>query len=94
MKLTVNKNDVIDVLAKVQGLTGRKSNLAITENLLIRSESEGITIIATDLEAGFEEAGIRVRKERATPLKLNGMDDDNLKQAMETRTRDWSMQGG
>lgn len=43
-----------------------------------------------DLEAGFEEAGIRVRKERATPLKLNGLDDDNLKQAMETRTRDWS----
>ncbi|SNC74719.1 hypothetical protein SAMN04487881_2524 [Marinobacter sp. es.048] len=43
-----------------------------------------------DLEAGFEKAGIRVRKERATPLKLNGLDDDNLKQAMETRTRDWS----
>ena len=43
-----------------------------------------------DLEAGFETAGIRARKERATPLKLNGLDDDNLKQAMETRTRDWS----
>ncbi|MBU2955959.1 YbcC family protein [Marinobacter sp. F3R08] len=43
-----------------------------------------------DLEAGFGEAGIRVRKERATPLKLNGLDDDSLKQAMETRTRDWS----
>lgn len=43
-----------------------------------------------DLEAGFEEAGIRVRKERATPLKLNGLDDDNLKRTMETRTRDWS----
>jgi len=43
-----------------------------------------------ELEAGFEEAGIRVRKERATPLKLNGLDDDNLKRTMETRTRDWS----
>lgn len=43
-----------------------------------------------DLEAAFAEAGIRVRKERATPLKLNGLDDDALKQAMETRTRDWS----
>ena len=42
------------------------------------------------LEAGFETAGNRARKERATPLKLNGLDDDNLKQAMETRTRDWS----
>jgi len=43
-----------------------------------------------ELEAGFEEAGVRVRKERATPLKLNGLDDDNLKRTMETRTRDWS----
>lgn len=43
-----------------------------------------------DLEAGFEAAGVRVRKERATPLKLNGLDDDKLKQALETRTRDWS----
>ena len=43
-----------------------------------------------ELEAGFEEAGVRVRKERATPLKLNGLDDGNLEQAMETRTRDWS----
>ncbi|MFY3772876.1 YbcC family protein [Marinobacter salsuginis] len=43
-----------------------------------------------DLKAGFAEAGIRVRKERATPLKLNGLDDANLEEAMETRTRDWS----
>ena len=43
-----------------------------------------------DLEAGFEKAGVRVRKERATPLKLNGLGDDQLKEAMETRTRDWS----
>jgi len=54
MKLTVNKSDVIDVLAKIQGLTGRKSNLAITENLLLRSEPDGISLIATDLESGFE----------------------------------------
>ncbi len=43
-----------------------------------------------DLEAGFEEAGVRVRKERATPLKLNGLTDDQLKEAMETRAIDWS----
>jgi DNA polymerase-3 subunit beta len=42
------------VLAKIQGLTGRKSNLAITENLLMRSGSDGIHLIATDLESGFE----------------------------------------
>ena len=54
MKLTVNKNDIIEVLGKIQGLTGRKSNLAITENLLMRSGSDGIHLIATDLESGFE----------------------------------------
>ena len=43
-----------------------------------------------ELVAGFEEAGIRVRKERAAPLRLDGLDDDALDQAMETRTRDWS----
>ena len=43
-----------------------------------------------DLQARFEEAGVRVRKERAAPLRLNGLDDAQLKAAMETRTRDWS----
>ncbi|TGN41710.1 YbcC family protein [Marinobacter confluentis] len=43
-----------------------------------------------DLEAGFEKAGRLVRRERATPLKLNGLTDARLEQAMETRTRDWS----
>lgn len=54
MKFTINKNDIVDVLSKVQGLTGRRSNLAITENVLIKSENSGISITATDLETGFE----------------------------------------
>jgi DNA polymerase-3 subunit beta len=54
MKCTVNKNDVIDILSRVQGLTGRRSNLTITENVLIRAADKGITLIATDLETGFE----------------------------------------
>lgn len=54
MKLVVKKKSVLDVLAKVQGLTGRKSSLAITENVLIRAEESGIALIATDLESGFE----------------------------------------
>jgi len=54
MNFTVKKSDVIDVLSKVQGLTGRKSNLAITTNVLIRSKDSEISIVATDLETGFE----------------------------------------
>ena len=54
MKITVKKNDILPVCAKVQGLTGRKTNLAITTNLLVKTIQNGISISATDLETGFE----------------------------------------
>ena len=54
MKTTINKNEILPVLAKIQGLTGRKTNLAITTNLLIQTGESGISISATDLETGFE----------------------------------------
>ena len=54
MKLTIQKNELLPVLAKVQGLTGRKTNLAITTNLLIKTTDSNIAISATDLETGFE----------------------------------------
>ena len=54
MKIKVKKNDILDVLSKVQGITGRKSNLAITTNILITTTKHGINISATDLETGFE----------------------------------------
>jgi DNA polymerase-3 subunit beta len=54
MKFNIKKADIQDVLAKVQGLAGRKTNLAITTNVLIRSEGSDIVITATDLETGFE----------------------------------------
>jgi DNA polymerase III subunit beta len=54
MKISFNKSDLVDVLSKVQGLTGRKSNLAITETVLIKALDSGITLMATDLETGFE----------------------------------------
>jgi len=54
MKLTVKKKHILDVLSKIQGLTGRKSSLAITSNILVRTLESGITLVATDLETGFE----------------------------------------
>jgi len=54
MKATINKNDILPVLSKIQGLAGRKTNLAITTSLLIQTEESGISIAATDLETGFE----------------------------------------
>ena len=54
MRFIINKFQIVNVLAKVQGLTGRRSNLAITENILIRAVNDGIHLTATDLETGFE----------------------------------------
>ncbi len=55
MNFTVNKNDVLDVLSKIQGLTiNRKSNFEITETVLIKASDSEITLTATDLETGFE----------------------------------------
>ncbi|UCE54909.1 MAG: DNA polymerase III subunit beta [Desulfobacterales bacterium] len=54
MKLTTKKSDLLPVLAKIQGLTGRKTNLVITTNLLIKTTDSGISISGTDLETGFE----------------------------------------
>lgn len=54
MKLSVKKTHILDVLSKVQGLTGRKSNLAITANVLVKTSDAGVNIVATDLETGFE----------------------------------------
>jgi DNA polymerase-3 subunit beta len=54
MEFKIKKNDILDVLSKVQGLTGRKSNIAITSNILIQTTDYGITLVVTDLETGFE----------------------------------------
>ncbi|MBN1932847.1 MAG: DNA polymerase III subunit beta [Desulfobacterales bacterium] len=54
MKFKIKKNDIRDVLSKIQGLTGRKSSLSITDNCLIKAVDSSIVIIATDLETGFE----------------------------------------
>lgn len=54
MKIKVKKKDILDALSKIQGITGRKSNLSITENVLIKSGGSEIKIQATDLETGFE----------------------------------------
>lgn len=54
MRIIIQKNDLAEVLSRVQGLTGRKTSLAITENVLIKTGENGITLAATDLETGFE----------------------------------------
>jgi DNA polymerase-3 subunit beta len=54
MNFTITKGDFLAVLSKIQGLTSRKSNLAITENVLLTTMDQAITLMATDLETGME----------------------------------------
>ena len=54
MKAIFKKGDLLPVLSKVQGLTGRRTNLAITTHILVKTDKKGLSISATDLETGFE----------------------------------------
>jgi DNA polymerase-3 subunit beta len=54
MKFSIEKDLFLEVLSKIQGITGRKSNLAITTSVLLLASDDGLRIKATDLETGFE----------------------------------------
>ncbi len=54
MKFKILKKDLANILSKVQGITGRKSNFAITECILLDVSFTKIKIIATDHETAFE----------------------------------------
>ena len=53
MKFSFDKKEIVDVLSKIQGLTGRKTNLTITSDILIKAMGSTITITANDLESVF-----------------------------------------
>ncbi len=54
MKLKIQKQDIVDVLSKVQSIAGRKTNISITTAVLLKTDKNGIKLISTDLETGFE----------------------------------------
>lgn len=54
MKFSINKSEFVDVLSKVQGLTSRRSSLAITESIRITATDTHVHLMATDLETCFE----------------------------------------
>ncbi len=94
MRITVNKDEISDVLSQVQGLTGRKTSLAITENILIKTRDNGIVISATDFETGFEgfypaqvetEGEITVNARKLNEIVKNFPTSDIHIQEMENR---------
>lgn len=54
MKFSFKKKHISDVLGSIQGLTGRKTNLSITSDILISASGSNITITANDLETVFQ----------------------------------------
>jgi len=53
MEFTVKKEIILDALTKVQGITGKKTNILITSNVLLSAKESMISIQATDLEMAF-----------------------------------------
>jgi DNA polymerase-3 subunit beta len=53
MKFLFNKKDILEILSKIQGITGRKTNLTITSDILIKAFGSQISITANDLETVF-----------------------------------------
>ena len=53
MKFSADRKTLNNALAQVQGITSRKTNLAITSDVLIKAEGTTLTITANDLETVF-----------------------------------------
>jgi len=72
MEFTVKKDDLLDALTKVQGITGKKTTILITSNVLISAEDSSISIRATDLEMAFKtvfEADVQNEGSTAIPSR-------------------------
>lgn len=53
MKFSFDRKEVLEILSKIQGITGRKTNLSITSDVLIKAMGDQIIITANDLETVF-----------------------------------------
>lgn len=53
VKFSIEKSSIAAFLRKIQGITKKKSNLTITENVLFMVSSDKVIVQATDLQTGF-----------------------------------------
>ncbi len=69
MKLKVEKERLLRLLSKVQGITDRKSTMAILATILFEAKEGHIHISATDLEIGFRSSiEAKIEKEGALAI--------------------------
>jgi DNA polymerase III subunit beta len=53
MEFKINKQTILQALTKIQGITGKKTNIAITSSVLLTAKQGLLYITATDLEMAF-----------------------------------------
>lgn len=56
MEFRINKENILRGLTKVQGITGKRTSIPITSNVLIFTEEAHLSVLATDLEIAFQGA--------------------------------------
>ena len=54
MEFRIKKEAILDALTKVQGITGKKTNILITSSVLISVKESNVLFYATDLEMAFK----------------------------------------
>ena len=54
MELKMQRENILGGLSKVQGITGKKTNIPITSNVVISAKESHISIFATDLGIAFQ----------------------------------------
>ncbi|MBU0484225.1 MAG: DNA polymerase III subunit beta [Proteobacteria bacterium] len=54
LTLNISRDEFFSGLATLQNVTGKKGTIAILSNILIKSESDSVTLIGTDLEIGIK----------------------------------------
>ncbi len=52
MKLTIDREELLRGLGRIQAIVERRGTLPILANALIRADADGVTLSATDLEVG------------------------------------------
>jgi DNA polymerase-3 subunit beta len=53
MKLRIARDELLTGLQRVQGVVEKRNTMPILSNILLEAKSDGVDIIATDLELGM-----------------------------------------
>jgi DNA polymerase-3 subunit beta len=72
MEFRIKKETMLHAMGKIQGITGKKSNLPITSNVVVYAREDRIDVLATDLEIAFQgyyEAEVLAQGGSAVPSR-------------------------